>query len=96
MELVCHDVNGDMDWKYDAATRSYFRFNQEGKGEGVIAGQYLPDPHLLWRNRCIAFGGVSFTSPEGVKLKPQVATFALWDHWMGTKNADTDNLLLAV
>ena len=80
-EHVCHDVNGDTEWSYDTADQNYYRLAQDGTTlRQRIHGKYLPDPWLLWQKRSQVMG-VAPNSDDGLRVKPQDATFALWEHW---------------
>lgn len=82
------DENGNGVWRYDGAARRYIRFQDDGTHSAKIDGQFLPDPEELWQKRCDTLD-VSRASDIGMKLKPQAATFALWNHWQKVQNAHT-------
>lgn len=84
LSYVCDDVNGDTRWMYDPAAQTYVRYRRDKAVAGVIAGQYLPDPMVIWQQRCANYQ-VEMGSPESDVIKPQQATFALWNHWQGVK-----------
>lgn len=84
---VCKD--GNSTWAYDAESLSYSRTSPDGVTIGRLKGEYLPNPDALWKGRCDA-RGVATTSIDGMKLRPQDATYALWNHWQGVKNANND------
>jgi len=77
---VCDDVNGNTVWMYDASDQKYIRYTRQQEVAGIIAGQYLPDPDFAWEQRCKHYG-VSKDSPEALLIKPQAATYSLWNHW---------------
>ncbi len=80
MQHVCHDTNGDTEWFYDPSASNYVRYKKTGEVAGVIGGQYLPDPYQLWGKRCDVYG-VKLGTTESNNVKPQPATFSLWEHW---------------
>lgn len=80
MQHVCHDVNGDTEWFYDPSASQYVRFKKSGEVAGLIGGQHLPNPHELWRKRCELYG-VNLSDAAASHVKPQAATFSLWEHW---------------
>ena len=86
LEEVCYDINGDTIWKYNIQDRIYYRFNKQGKIVSKISQNNLPDPFFLWEAR-LKKHGVTTASELGIKLKPQQATFLLWEH----KNKDMEN-----
>ena len=83
MELVCHDKNGPSVWKFNPDDEIYYRFKD---GEKIhyraIRGESLPDPMALWSIRKKHYPQAN---PED--LRPQDATFALYDHWNMRHNA---------
>lgn len=81
---VCQDANGPSVWKYSAAQQRYYRFNMRGDLMARISGTSLPDPMTLWENRCNK-RGYATSSAEGKALRPQMATFDLWNHWKENK-----------
>lgn len=86
---VCIDVHGNGLWRYDDVLQRYFRLQDDGSVSGLIFGRFLPDPEKLWQSRLDA-ADVARVSRIGQELKPAPATFALWKHWQGVKNADAD------
>lgn len=81
---VCHDANGPSEWKYCPDEGRYYRFSVRGALMARINGASLPDPMTLWENRCTK-RGFATSSAEGKALKPQMATFDLWNHWKENK-----------
>lgn len=75
MSLVTKDEIGN--WFFDGR-ETYWCFY---RGEVVrkIYKRYLPNPMILWRNRCDK-ESVDIKSKNGKKLKPTEATFKLWEH----------------
>lgn len=86
---VCIDKNGGGVWRYDDVARRYFRLQEDNTVSGLIEGRFIPDPEILWRNRC-DLNDVAPNSDSGKRLKPQPATFALWEHWKGVSDAHVD------
>lgn len=90
MQHVCNDINGPAKWFYEANEKTYHRrFDNNDANEPMtskIRGQSLPDPWKLWQDRCHVAGLNIHTEPSQ-KLKPQKATFDLWNHWQGVKDA---------
>lgn len=82
MEHVCEDVNSDSEWKFDSDNHRYVRFDANGKLMSHIRGESLPNPDILWQKRVKIYGRQSRDA-----VKPQAATYALWQHWQGVKNA---------
>jgi hypothetical protein len=79
-QFVCSDLNGPTEWHFNPEQGRYYRLNVKKNVVARINGDSLPDPMILWENRCNE-AGVKPSSDEGKKLRPQKATFDLWDHW---------------
>ncbi len=97
--FVCNDLDGVSPWVYDPETKRYMRLTPDGKPDKVgkttarLNGNDIPDPNKLWELRqkqleIAKANGVKITGEEIKASKPSVATFALWNHWQGVKNAD--------
>lgn len=84
---VCQDATCNGLWRFDAGKQTYARVHPDGSVTGVIAGKFLPDPEILWRNRCDQLD-VAQNSDIGSKLNPTEATFKLWKHWQEVQNAN--------
>ena len=86
---VCKDIefNGEgTTWHFHAGR--YIKKNKHNEIVAAVAGEYLPDPEELWKNRCRAIGAeypsASTIHPKtgkAIRLKPSEATFALYAHW---------------
>jgi len=89
MIQVCDDTefNGEKTtWFFENGR--YIKKNKNDTVVAAIAGEYLPDPDELWKNRCKSIGAeypsVSTLHPKtgkAIRLKPSEATFELFDHW---------------
>jgi hypothetical protein len=86
MSEVCVDSAGGGTWRFEPDTKQYVRSLHDGTVTATIAGQFLPDPDALWGNRLKLYG-VPAGSEMGERLKPQPATYALWQHWKGRDDA---------
>ena len=84
--FVTKDVNGPSDWFYDALEQKYWRKDGDGNFMARVSGKYLPDPDKLWADKLSRFQNPS--QDEKDALKPQQATFTLWEHWQGVLNAN--------
>lgn len=76
LDFVCRDVNKNSVWKYDEKNKKYVRFSKSGEILSFINGASLPDPEKLWDMR---IRRLPQAHPD--ELKPQDATFALYEHW---------------
>jgi hypothetical protein len=86
MTEVCIDASGGGTWRFVPETQTYVRSLADGTITATIAGKFLPDPAFLWERRLELYG-VPANSEVGKKLKPQPATYALWQHWEGQGHA---------
>lgn len=84
---VIRDIHGGGMWRFDDAANKYIRLQEDGTVSGLIEGRFLPDPAILWQAR-LDRADVARSSDAGQAMKPAPATFALWDHWQGVKNAE--------
>lgn len=84
LQFVCDDTNGPTVWKYCPDEGRYYRFNTNDQLMARINGDSIPDPMVLWENRCQK-RGYTTSSPEGKALRPQMATFLIWEHWQENK-----------
>lgn len=87
--FVCTDTNGGGVWRFDKEHQRYFRVQMENDTiSAIIDGKFLPDPNALWQNRVDQIDVARF-SDIGQKMKPQPATWALWEHWKKVQDAHT-------
>jgi hypothetical protein len=86
LQTICVDQSGGGTWFFDKAFSRYLRRNDDAAPNAVIDGKWLPDPEYLWGARLKLFG-VPRESGMGQRLKPQAATYALWEHWQEAQRA---------
>lgn len=78
MIFVCNDPSGDK-WYY--ANEKYIRMSGD-KVRSRISGKYIPDPFVLWTNRCKEHNCAEMGKVVPCKEhRPTDATFELFKHW---------------
>ena len=101
MQFVCNDLDGKSPWHYDPKIKTYFRCHEKEevatmkdekiaitvreKHQGMIHGDHLPDPDVLWalRNEVVRKALGSLPPEARERNKPSATTFKLWQHWQG-------------
>jgi hypothetical protein len=86
LQPICVDQSGGGTWFFDKAFSRYLRRDDDETLNALIDGKWLPDPEYLW-GECLKLFGVPRESEMGQKLKPQPATYALWEHWQEAQRA---------
>lgn len=85
MHHICFDVNGPSEWRYSKANETYYRFDTNGNIYRHIKGKNIPNPNIIWQKR-LDLARLSKSSENGLKLKPQEATYKLWEDWQKRRN----------
>lgn len=83
MEFICFDVDKTSPWHYEAETKMYYRNFVDGKHEGKIAGEHIPNPELLLKQRLETVMMIQgkVTGEDRNRNKPSATTYDLYKHW---------------
>ena len=77
------ELDGTSPWHYDADEKTYYRSYDNGKHEGAVKGEYIPNPDLLWKQRLenVMMVQGKVTEEDRTRNKPSPVTYALFEHW---------------
>ncbi len=78
LAFVCDDYDysgARQSWYFDEHKKMFYRFNKAGNYDVSFDAEHLPDPELLWEDKCKARGAL-MGDPA---CKPTAAIFAMWD-----------------
>ena len=87
--FVCNSVGAGTQWFYDSDHEKFIQKDANGAVISKISGKYLPEPSVLWNNRC-TLAGVTTNSDVGQRLRPAEATFALAAYWKAIKDSQAE------
>lgn len=96
---VCKDIEANGEASFWFFSEGVYVRLQRGQERARITGKNLPDPMLLWKQRCEANGAQwpcnAIVNPasrgQEIRLKPTPAAFALFDHWQGAQHASLNH-----
>lgn len=80
MQFICEDHNNTK-WFFCEEELAYYK-KHGVKVVNTVLGHFLPNPDLLWSQRIGKLG----KGKDHRTVKPQPATYKLWEHWNGIKH----------